>query len=95
MRTRLFILQRPRHPLARLALALLGLAVFGALLVFGLIALAVLVAVGGVLMLVRAWRGRHASGRGNTPEDGSRPADPEVLEGEYVVIRESRHVRHS
>jgi fatty acid desaturase len=93
MRTRFFILQRPRHPLARLALALLGLAVFGALLVFGLIALAVLVAVGGVLMLVRAWRGRHADG--NAPEDGSRPADPEVLEGEYVVIRESRHVRHS
>ncbi|KGI77126.1 hypothetical protein [Oleiagrimonas soli] len=93
MRTRFFILQRPRHPLARAALALLGLAVFGALLVFGLIALAVLVAVGGILMLVRAWRGRHAS---NTGARGAAPnADPDVLEGEYVVIHERRHVPHS
>lgn len=85
---------RPRHPLARVAAALLGIAVFGALLVFGLIALGVLIAVGGALMLVRAWRGRHGSGRHRTPASGpsdrGRPSG--VIEGEYVVVHEHRHI---
>jgi membrane protein implicated in regulation of membrane protease activity len=84
---------RPRHPLMRIAMAALGLAVLGALMVFGLIALAVLVIVGAVLMLVRAWR-RHVS----APEPdapNSQKHSPDVLEGEYVVVHEHRHTsRH-
>jgi hypothetical protein len=87
----MFVLQPPRHPLARLALALLGLAVFAALLVFGLIALAVMIGVGAVLMLVRAWRNRHASG----PPSADPPGEDGVIEGEYVIIHEHRDRTHS
>lgn len=84
-------MQPPRHPLARLALALLGLALFGALLVFGLIALAVMVAVGAVLMLVRAWRNRHAPDVSVPPH----ARETDVIEGEYVIIHERHDATHS
>ena len=85
--------RRPRHPLARILMAALGLAVLGVFMVFGLIALAVLVSVGAIMLLVRQWkiaRAQRHRPRGAKP--GSRQADAgQVLEGEYVVIRESRH----
>ncbi len=87
----MFVLQPPRHPLARLALALLGLAVFAALLVFGLIALAVMIGVGAVLMLVRAWRNRHAP---DAP-DANPTREEGVIEGEYVIVHERRTTPHS
>ncbi len=90
MPTRWFILQPPRHPLARFALAVLGLVVFGALLVFGFFAFLALMAVGSVLLLVRAWRGRH--GR---PQATARNDDPDIIEGEYVVIEEYREHKRS
>lgn len=93
MPTRLFILNAPRHPLLRFLLGLLGLAVMGALLVFGFFAFLALAAIGAVLMLVRAWRMRHQERR---PDDTADPAQStEVLEGEYVVIREHRDEPHS
>ncbi len=91
MPTRLFLLQPPRHPLARLALTLLGLAVLGVLLVFGFFAFLALAAVGAVLMLVGAWRNRH-----RRPPDGpDRPHESDVIEGEYVIIHERRDSTHS
>jgi hypothetical protein len=87
----MFILQPPRHPLARLALTLLGLAVFGVLLVFGFFAFLALVAVGAVLMLLRAWRNRH----GHTPPAPDQPRESDVIEGEYVIIHERRDSTHS
>jgi len=88
----MFVLQAPRHPLLRFLLALLGLAVLGTLIVFGFFAFLAMAAVGAVLMLVRAWRVRHGSGDG--PE-GPATQHTEVLEGEYVVIREHRDGTHS
>ena len=92
MPTRLFFLQPPRHPLARLALTLLGLAVFGVLLVFGFFAFLALAAIGAVLMLVGAWRNRHRQQRPDAPDQ---PHDPDVIEGEYVIIHERRDRTHS
>jgi hypothetical protein len=88
-------MSRPRHPLARVALALLGIAVFGALLVFGLLALGVLIAVGSVLMLVRAWRTRHGTQPGAAaPGSKKRSDNSDVIEGEYVVVHERRRITH-
>jgi hypothetical protein len=77
---------RHRHPLVRLLSAVLGLAVLGALLVFGLLALAVFAVVGGVWLVTRQWsQARAARTRGH---------DPQVLEGEFVVVRQGRHAAH-
>jgi hypothetical protein len=73
---------RHRHPLVRLLSAVLGLAVLGALLVFGLLALAVFAVVGGIWLLVHQWR--HA-------RMAPAPRNPDVLEGEFVVVRQGRH----
>lgn len=85
--------RRPRHPLARVLLAVLGLAVLGVFMVFGLIALAVLVCVGATMLLVHQWKLARARRRGPAPEARTARHDHgQILEGEYVVVRESRHV---
>lgn len=69
---------------------LIGVAVLGALLVFGLLALAVFALVGGGLLLWRRWS--QARTPGAAPGRHVPPRDPEVLEGEFVVVRQDRHV---
>jgi threonine/homoserine/homoserine lactone efflux protein len=90
MRVVLPLLHRRRHPLAQALSIVLGLIVVGVLMVFGLVVAGVL-AVGGALWLIwRQWKRSRAVMSG--PARQAR--QPEVLEGEYVVIRSSRPVAH-
>lgn len=85
MRPFLFALQPPRHPLLRLALALVGVVLLGFFTVFGLIAAAAVLA---GFALRRAWlrlRGAVATGPAS-----ARPADPDVIEGEFSVVEKPR-----
>ena len=76
---------RPRHPLVRVALGVLG--VFAALLLvtIGAVALAL---VGGVLLLVSAWRrASSASSSGGAKAAPRAPAAPTgIIEGEFRVV---------
>jgi hypothetical protein len=82
---------RHRHPLVRLLSAVIGLAVLGALLVFGLLTLAVFAVGGGIWLLVHQWRRAHAT---HAPRGPTVARDPDVLEGEFVVVRQGRHATH-
>ncbi|GLQ96893.1 hypothetical protein [Dyella mobilis] len=86
MRIVLPLMHRRRNPLAQALSLVLGLLVIGVLMVFGLVVGGVLM-VGGALWLV--WRQWKRAGV-------ARPAErqPEVLEGEYVVVHSSRPVAH-
>lgn len=77
--------RRSRHPLVRALSLLLGIAMLGVLLVFGLAVAGVLL-VGGVLLL--AWRQWKQVRMPLTP--AAKPGKPtaDVLEGEFVVIRQ-------
>lgn len=90
MRVVLPLLHRRRHPLAQALSVVLGLIVVGVLMVFGLVVAGVLT-VGGALWLVwRQWK----RARVGMPSAAKQAHQPEVLEGEYVVIRSSRPVTH-
>lgn len=81
---------RRRHPLVQALSVVLGLIVIGVLMVFGLVVAGVLT-VGGALWLVwRQWKRSRAA----VPGASRRERQPEVLEGEYVVVRHSRPVAH-
>lgn len=82
--------RRPRHPLARALSLVLGLALLGVLVVFGLMVAGVLLVGGALFMLWRQWK------LARTPA-AARPAQPrpaDVLEGEFVVIREGHSAAH-
>lgn len=82
-------LRRPRHPLARALSLLLGVVMLGVLLVFGLVVAGVLLVGGIVLLAVRQWK------QGRAPaKPAASNAQPAVLEGEFVVIRQGRPVAH-
>lgn len=88
MRIVLPLMHRRRHPLIQALSLVLGLFVIGVLMVFGLVVAGVLL-VGGALWLVwRQWK------RGGLARPGKQAREPEVLEGEYVVVRHSRPVAH-
>ena len=74
---------RPRHPLLKLLLAAVGAVLLVGILVFGLFALVALAFIGGIVAITRAVA--------RTPAGASQPrpagADPRVIEGEYVVLR--------
>jgi threonine/homoserine/homoserine lactone efflux protein len=90
MRVVLPLLNRRRHPLAQALSVVLGLIVVGVLMVFGLVVAGVL-AVGGALWLLwRQWKHSRIA----VPGAAKQARQPEVLEGEYVVIRNSRPVAH-
>lgn len=74
----LFAPRKPRHPLVRVAVGLLGLAILAAMVFIG-------VFVGAAMILVGlAWK--LLASRKPGP---SRPANPNVVEGEYHVVRKS------
>jgi threonine/homoserine/homoserine lactone efflux protein len=74
----------------RLLSLVLGLAIVGVLLVFGVVVLGVLVIGGGVLLAWRQWK----LSRSATTPVASVSRDPNVLEGEFVVLNHGRHVHH-
>lgn len=72
----LFAPRKPRHPLVRIAVGLLGLAILAAMVFIG-------VFVGAAMILVGlAWK--LLASRKSAP---GRPLDPNVVEGEYRVVR--------
>jgi hypothetical protein len=83
-------MRRSRHPLARAQSLLLGVALVGLLLVFGLVVEGVLM-VGGVVLL--AWR-YWTNGRKPVAGPAARARQPEVLEGEFVVLHHQRPMAH-
>lgn len=90
MRVVLPLLHRRRHPLVQALSVVLGLIVVGVLMVFGLVVAGVL-AVGGALWLIwQQWKRSRVTMSGVA----RKTRQPEVLEGEYVVISNSRPVTH-
>jgi hypothetical protein len=76
----------PRHPLLRLALAALGIALMFFVLMFGLVIGAVLLGFGALAWLIRQFTQGSSGAR---PSVGNAPpstATPGVIEGEYVVL---------
>lgn len=90
MRVVLPLMHRRRHPLIQALSVVLGLFVVGVVMVFGLVVAGVLMAGGALWLAWRQWK------HGRTPAAGptGQARQPEVLEGEYVVIRNSRPVAH-
>jgi len=81
--------RRSRHPLVRALSLLVGLALVGVLLVFGLVVAGVLLVGGGLWLALRHW-----TRKSNASAGAARAADtrqPEVLEGEFVVLHQSHH----
>jgi len=75
---------RPRHPLLRLALAAVGAVLLVGILVFGFFALLAFAFIGSIVAIVRA----IARTRGGAVHPAqSAGAEPRVLEGEFVVLR--------
>jgi threonine/homoserine/homoserine lactone efflux protein len=91
MRIVLPLMHRRRHPIAQALSLVLGLFVIGVLMIFGLVVAGVLM-VGGALWLV--WRQWKLARMAASPSASRKPHDPEVLEGEYVVVRQSRPMVH-
>jgi len=79
--------RRSRHPLIRALSLLMGLAVVGVLLVFGLVVASVLLVGGALVFALRQWSRKRGA---------VSPAvhKPEVIEGEFVVLHQTRHAAH-
>lgn len=77
--------RRSRHPLLRALSLLIGVVLLGVLLVFGLALAGMLLLGGGLWLAWRAWKQPRAPLARMTRSN--KPA-PEVLEGEFVVIRQ-------
>ena len=74
---------RPRHPLLRLMIGVLGAVLLVGILVLGFFALVAFAFIGSVVALVRAF---HRAGTSAPP----RPIhEPHVIEGEFSVISDS------
>lgn len=84
-------MRRSRNPLARVLSLLLGAALLGFLLVFGLMVAGVLLVGGVVLLAVRQWKLSRSPIK-SPATDSARPAA--VLEGEYKVLHQGRPVTH-
>jgi hypothetical protein len=74
---------RPRHPLLRLALAAVGAVLLVGILVFGFFALLAFAFIGSIVAIIRAVS-RQSAGAQPAP---SVAANPRVIEGEFVVLR--------
>ncbi|TAM58206.1 MAG: hypothetical protein EPN49_13365 [Rhodanobacter sp.] len=84
--------RRPRHPLLRTLSLLLGLILAGLLLMFGLLVAAALMIGAALSLAVRQWKRGHAAAN---PVGAQSARQPEVLEGEFVVIHQrNRPVAH-
>ncbi|MDE2155033.1 MAG: hypothetical protein KGJ32_03950 [Xanthomonadaceae bacterium] len=84
--------RRSRHPLVRALSLLLGLILAGLLLMFGLLVAAALMIGAALSLAVRRWKRRHAPANVARTQSARQP---DVLEGEFVVISQrNRPVAH-
>ncbi len=82
----------PRHPLARMLLAAVGVCLMLLVLVFGLFIGAVLLGFGALFWLVRQFTQGGAVAARAVP--ATTAGSPGVLEGEYVVLPKRDGVQH-
>ncbi len=76
--------RKPRHPLVRLMMGLLGVAVLALLVVFGLF-------VGVAMLAITAgWRIWQRLTKPSAPPVITHRPEPGVIEGEYAVVRKPR-----
>ena len=80
---------RPRHPLSRLMLGVLGALLLVGILVLGFFALVAFAFIGGIVALVRAFNRASAGAPPRTSIN-----DPRVIEGEFSVVRDSAALKH-
>jgi len=80
---------RPRHPLPRLLLGVIGALLLVGILVLGFFALVAFAFIGGVVALLRA-----VSRAGANAPNRAAVRDPHVIEGEFSVIRDSAALKH-
>jgi hypothetical protein len=74
---------RPRHPLLRMLFGLIGLVLLLGVLVFGFFALLAFAFIGGIVAITRA----VARSQNKAPHAAA--GDSRVIEGEFVVVRNS------
>lgn len=90
MRTHFLFNSRQLHPVWQILIAVLALGMMGALFALGLVLFAVLAVIGlvaGSVLYLRAWwLGRRM---------GQQGSDPQVIDGEFTVIRRYRIERDS
>jgi len=80
---------RPRHPLSRLLLGVIGALLLVGILVLGFFALVAFAFIGGTVALLRALSRAGA----NAQNPAAR--DPQIIEGEFSVIRsDSAALKH-
>jgi hypothetical protein len=84
-------LHRSRHPLVHALSLLIGVALIGVLLLFGLVVAGVLLVGSGLLLAWRQWKRGRVSAKAATPHAAQ---SGDVLEGEFVVIQQGRPVAH-
>ena len=82
-------LNRPRHPLARLLLGVLGLIVLAGVLTIGFFALLAFAVIGTIVALTRALARTHLAAT-HAPQPSAATDHPRVIEGEFVVINPQR-----
>ena len=77
---------RPRHPLARLLLAVVAMLALAGIVAVGFFALVAFAFIGGIVALTRALARPHVVATGASPaNDHSR-----IIEGEFVVVDSHR-----
>jgi len=81
---------RPRHPLARLLLATVGLVVLAGVLTIGFFALIAFAFIGAIVALTRALARSHVAAT-QAPRPRAATDHAHVIEGEFVVIDPQRH----
>lgn len=81
---------RPRHPLARLLLAAVGLVVLAGVLTIGFFALLAFAVIGTIVALTRALARSHVAAS-QPPRPRAATDHPRVIEGEFVVIDPQHH----
>ena len=79
---------RPRHPLARLVLAAVGLVALAVILTVGLVALVAFAVIGGIVAVTRALARTHVAASSAAQPHAA--GDPRVIEGEFVVVDSRR-----
>ncbi len=76
---------RPRHPIARFVVGLLGIVAVLLLIALGMFAIAALAIGSGLFLLVNALRSPQRPAAGG-PAPRTPPAPPGVIEGEFTVV---------
>ncbi|MGB8636423.1 MAG: hypothetical protein WCD66_01190 [Rhodanobacteraceae bacterium] len=84
MRFATFMPRQSMHPVLRVLLILAGAGLMALLVVFSAAAMMMLLLTGSVTLAIQRWRARH----GTRAASGQSSAghEPQVLEGEFVVV---------